>query len=62
MLVGDDVEIITPKEQFVTKVEGIKDENGEDLDLGNTNADVYIKFSQSPQDSKFALVRTVGIK
>ena len=62
MLVGDDVEIITPKEQFVTKVEGIKDENGEDLDLGNTNADVYIKFSQNPQDSKFALVRTVGIK
>ena len=62
MLVGDDVEIITPKEQFVTKVEGIKDENGEDLDLGNTNADVYIKFSQSPQDPKFALVRTVGIK
>ena len=62
MLVGDDVEIITPKEQFVTKVEGIKDENGEDLDLGNTNADVYIKFSQSPQDPEFALVRTVGIK
>lgn len=62
MLVGDDVEIITPKEQFVTKVEGIKDENGEDLDLGNTNADVYIKFSRSPQDPKFALVRTVGIK
>ena len=62
MLVGDDVEIITPKEQFVTKVEGIKDENGEDLDLGNTNADVYIKFSQSPQEPKFALVRTVGIK
>lgn len=62
MLVGDEVEIITPSEQFVTKVEGIKDGDGEDLDIGNTNADVYIKFSQSPKDTKYALVRTVGIK
>ena len=62
MLLGDEVEIITPDEQFVAKVEGIKDSDGEDLDLGNTNADVYIKFSQSPKDTKYALVRTVGIK
>ena len=62
MLLGDEVEVITPSEQFVTKVEGIKDGDGEDLDLGNTNADVYIKFSQSPKDTKYALVRTVGIK
>ena len=62
MLLGDEVEIITPDEQFVTKVEGIKDGDGEDLELGNTNADVYIKFSQSPKNTKYALVRTVGIK
>lgn len=62
MLLGDEVEIITPQEQFVAKVEGIKDSDGEDLDLGNTNADVYIKFSQCPKDTKYALVRTVGIK
>ena len=62
MLLGDEVEIITPDEQFVAKVEGIKDGDGEDLELGNTNADVYIKFSQSPKDTKYALVRTVGIK
>ena len=62
MLVGDEVEIITPSEQFVTKVEAIKNGDGEDLDLGNTNADVYIKFTQSPKDTKYALVRTVGIK
>lgn len=62
MLLGDEVEIITPDEQFVAKVEGIKDADGEDLELGNTNADVYIKFSQSPKDTKYALVRTVGIK
>ena len=47
---------------IINNIFNIKDENGEDLDLGNTNADVYIKFSQSPQDPKFALVRTVGIK
>lgn len=62
MLLGDEVEIITPDEQFIAKVEGIKDADGEDLELGNTNADVYIKFSQSPKDTKYALVRTVGIK
>lgn len=62
MLLGDEVEIITPDEQFVAKVEGIKDGDGEDLELGNTNADVYIKFSQSPKNTKYALVRTVGIK
>lgn len=62
MLVGDEVEIITPDEQFIAKVEGIKTEDGEDLELGNTNADVYIKFSQSPKNPEYALVRTVGIK
>lgn len=62
MLIGDEVEVISPDEQFVAKVEGIKDENGEDLDVGNTNADVFIKFSQSPKNPKYALVRTVGIK
>ena len=62
MLLGDEVEIISPDEQFVAKVEGIKDADGEDLEIGNTNADVYIKFSQSPKDTKYALVRTVGIK
>lgn len=62
MLVGDEVEIITPDEQFIAKVEGIKTEDGEDLELGNTNADVYMKFSQSPKNPEYALVRTVGIK
>ena len=62
MLLGDVVEIITPDEQFTATVEGIKNEDGEDLPLGNTNDDVYIKFSQSPKNPKYALVRTIGVK
>ena len=56
------MEIITPDEQFTAAVEGIKNEDGEELPLGNTNDDVYIKFSQSPKDPKYALVRTIGVK
>ena len=62
MRINDEVEIITPTEQFKAKVESIKDENGEELEVGNTNDDVYIKFSQAPKDYKYAIVRTVGIK
>ena len=62
MLLGDEVEIITPDEQFTAVVEGIKNADGEDLPLGNTNDDVYVKFSQVPKNYKYALVRTVGIK
>ena len=62
MLLKDEVEIITPDEQFTTVIEGIKNEDGEDLSLGNTNDDVYVKFSQAPKNYKYALVRTVGIK
>ena len=62
MLVGDEVEIITPDEQYTSVVEGIINEDGEDVPLGNTNDDVYVKFSQAPKNYKYALVRTVGIK
>lgn len=59
---NDEVEIITPDEQFVTKIIEIKDENGEDLELANTNADVYLKFEQAPKNYDVALARTVGVK
>ncbi|MBP3197989.1 MAG: U32 family peptidase C-terminal domain-containing protein [Butyrivibrio sp.] len=62
MLINDEVEIITPKEQFKAVVEGFKTLDGEDVELGNTNDDIYIKFSKTPEDYKYALVRTVGIK
>ena len=62
MLLGDEVEIITPDEQFTAVVEGFKNKDGEDLSLGNTNDDIFVKFSRSTKNPKYALVRTVGIK
>ncbi|MFR1672477.1 MAG: peptidase U32 family protein [Candidatus Gastranaerophilaceae bacterium] len=62
MLINDEVEIITPEEQFKTIVEEIKNEKGENVELGNTNDDVYIRFSQSPKNFKYAIARTIGIK
>lgn len=62
MLINDEVEIITPDEQFTAVVEEIKDDKGENVELGNTNDDVYIRFSQSPKNYKYAIARTIGIK
>ena len=62
MLLNDEIEIITPDEQFKTKVIAIKNEKGEEVEVGNTNDDVYIKFSQPPEDYRYALARTIGVK
>ena len=62
VLLGDEVEIITPKEQFISKIEEIIDEKGETLELANTNADVYFKLSKEPEDFEVALARTIGVK
>ncbi len=62
MLPGDEIEIISPDEQFKATVLEIQDEHGLTLDVGNTNAEVYIKFSQAPKDYKYAMARTIGIK
>ncbi len=62
MLPNDEIEIITPEEQFVSKVVEIQDENGLTLDVGNTNAEVYMKFSVEPKNYKYAMARTIGIK
>ncbi len=62
ILPNDEIEIISPTEQFVTKILGIYDENELELDVGNTNAEVYIKLEQEPQDYKYAMARTIGIK
>lgn len=62
MLPGDEIEVITPTEQFQTKVLEILDEKGLTLDVGNTNAEVYMKFSNEPKDWKYAMARTIGIK
>jgi len=58
---NDEIEIITPDEQFITKITGIiKDD--EDVELGNTNDDVYLKFTVEPQNYKYAIARTIGVK
>ncbi len=62
VLLGDEVEIITPSEQFITKITGIIDEKGEVQDLANTNADVYLKFEKEPVEFDVAIARTVGVK
>ena len=59
---NDEVEIITPSEQFITKVIEIRNQNGEEQPLGNTNDDVYLKFEKAPKDYKYALARTIGVK
>ena len=59
---NDEVEIITPSKQFITKVIEIKNQDGEEQPLGNTNDDVYLKFEKAPKDHKYALARTIGVK
>lgn len=59
---NEDIELITPTEKFVTQVTEIKDLNGENLELANTNQELFVKFSNEPQSYEYALVRTVGIK
>ncbi|MBP3923865.1 U32 family peptidase [bacterium] len=61
-LLNDEIEIITPDEELTVKVLEIRDENGDELALGNTNDEIYMKFSQSPKNYKYALARTIGIK
>lgn len=62
VLLGDEVEIITPTEQYVTKITEIIDEKGESQDLANTNADVYLELERGPVDFEVALARTIGVK
>ena len=62
MKLDDEVEIITPSEQFTAKVLEITNDEGEELMVGNTNDDVWIKFSTSPIEYKYALARTIGVK
>ena len=59
---NEDVEIISPSEKFITQVTDIKDEAGEDLELANTNNELWVKFVKPPVNYKYALIRTVGIK
>ena len=59
---NDEIEIISPSEQFKTKILSIYDEKGIELEVGNTNAQVYVKFDKEINDYKYAIARTIGIK
>ena len=59
---NEDIEIISPKEKFVTQVIEIKNSKGEELELANTNDELLVKLTKAPEDVSFALARTVGIK
>lgn len=62
VLLNDEVEIITPKEQFKAKILEILDEKGQNLEIANTNTEVYLKLDNEPVDYEVALGRTVGVK
>lgn len=59
---NEDIEIISPSEKFVTQVTEIKNSKGEELELANTNDELFVKFTKAPEEYKYALARTVGIK
>lgn len=62
-LLNDEIEIITPKECFKTKVLKILDAKTlEEKELSNTNDVTLIELSQKPLDYKYALARTIGVK
>ena len=59
--INDEIEIITPDEQFLTKVIEIKNKDGENMELANTNDEPLLKFSKNPQNYQYAMARTLGI-
>ena len=59
---NEDIEIISPSEKYITQVTEIKTSKGEELELANTNDDLWVKFAQPPREYQYALARTIGIK
>lgn len=58
---NDEIEIITPDEQFTTKVVAIKDKDGIETELANTNDECFLRFSIEPKNYKYALARTLTV-
>ena len=62
-LLNDEIDIISPNESFRAKVVRIIDEkSGEDKELSNTNDVSLLELSQGPENYKYALARTIGVK
>ncbi len=62
ILIGDEIEVITPDEKFVSKVVSITNKDNESVEVANTNDEIYLTLSRNPLDYKYALARTLGIK
>lgn len=62
ILLNDEIEIITPTEIFKTKVLEIYNKDNEPIEVGNTNEEIFVKLEQNPENYKYALARTIGIK
>lgn len=60
--VNTDIEVISPSERFTTQAKEIKNKDGEQLEFGNTNDELWVRFDKPINDYKYAIVRTVGIK
>ena len=57
------VEVITPNECFETTIEKIYNITlDEEKEVGNTNDEIWVELSVEPQNYKYALARTIGIK
>ena len=62
-LKGQEIEIITPDEQYFTyATKIISKKTNEELEVANTNDELYIKFEREPKNYKYALARTKEIK
>lgn len=59
---NEDIEVISPSEKFITQVTEIKNSKGEELELANTNDELFVKLTKAPNEYKYAIARTVGIK
>ena len=59
---GDEIEMISPDEMFKTKILKIYNCDMEEQEVGNTNDDIYVELSVVPENYKYALGRTIGIK
>lgn len=62
ILPEDKIEIITPTECFETTVNKIYDKDFFEKEVGNTNDEIWIELSVEPEEYKYAIARTIGIK
>lgn len=59
---GEEIEMISPQEMFKTKILKIYNMDMEEQEVGNTNDDIYVELSVIPENYKYAIGRTIGIK